>query len=143
MARVASEVPHPGVGAPWDGWARYEAAINRAYAEFPLWGLCAYDTRITPGAVLDDVARTHPHLATAHGRWVTRKLTTTQVLGSLDDQHFALTAQASLHRGDYRLPVRRSLVIRGRLFTVSDAGVLASTLDTLEPVGFAPFASGG
>ena len=46
--RVASEVPHPGVGAPWDGWARYEAAINHAYAQFPLWGLCAYDTRITP-----------------------------------------------------------------------------------------------
>ena len=46
--RVASEVPHPGVGAPWDGWARYEAAVNHAYAEFPLWGLCAYDTRITP-----------------------------------------------------------------------------------------------
>jgi hypothetical protein len=37
--RVASEVPHPGVGAPWDGWARYEAAINHAYAQFPLWGL--------------------------------------------------------------------------------------------------------
>jgi anti-sigma regulatory factor (Ser/Thr protein kinase) len=68
--RVASEVPHPGVGAPWNGWARYEAAINRAYAEFPLWGLCAYDTRITPGPVLDDVARTHPHLATADGRGV-------------------------------------------------------------------------
>jgi anti-sigma regulatory factor (Ser/Thr protein kinase) len=65
--RVASEVPHPGVGAPWDGWARYEAAINHAYAEFPLWGLCAYDTRITPGPVLDDVARTHPYLATADG----------------------------------------------------------------------------
>jgi anti-sigma regulatory factor (Ser/Thr protein kinase) len=70
LIRVASEVPHPGVGAPWDGWARYEAAINRAYAEFPLWGLCAYDTRITPGSVLDDVARTHPHLATADGRGV-------------------------------------------------------------------------
>jgi anti-sigma regulatory factor (Ser/Thr protein kinase) len=68
--RVASEVPHPGVGAPWEGWARYEAAVNRAYAEFPLWGLCAYDTRITPDPVLDDVARTHPHLATADGRWV-------------------------------------------------------------------------
>jgi anti-sigma regulatory factor (Ser/Thr protein kinase) len=65
--RVVSEVPHPGVGAPWDGWARYEAAINHAYAEFPLWGLCAYDTRITPDPVLDDVARTHPHLATAGG----------------------------------------------------------------------------
>jgi hypothetical protein len=70
LIRVASEVPHPGVGAPWDGWARYEAAVNHAYAEFPLWGLCAYDTRITPGSVLDDVARTHPHLATADGRWI-------------------------------------------------------------------------
>jgi anti-sigma regulatory factor (Ser/Thr protein kinase) len=68
--RVASEVPHPGVGAPWDGWARYEAVVNHAYAEFPLWGLCAYDTRITPASVLDDVARTHPHLATADGRGV-------------------------------------------------------------------------
>jgi len=68
--RVASEVPHPGVGAPWDGWARYEAAINRAYAQFPLWGLCAYDTRITPGPVLDEVARTHPYLATGDGHRV-------------------------------------------------------------------------
>jgi len=68
--RVASEVPHPGVGAPWDGWARYEAAINHAYADFPLWGLCAYDTRITPDPVLDDVARTHPHLAAAEGHRV-------------------------------------------------------------------------
>jgi hypothetical protein len=70
LIRVASEVPHPGVGAPWDGWARYEAAVNHAYAEFPLWGLCAYDTRITPGSVLDDVARTHPHLTTADGHQV-------------------------------------------------------------------------
>jgi anti-sigma regulatory factor (Ser/Thr protein kinase) len=68
--RVASEVPHPGVGAPWDGWARYEAAINRAYTEFPLWGLCAYDTRITPSPVLDEVARTHPYLAIAEGHQV-------------------------------------------------------------------------
>ena len=68
--RVASEAPHPDVGGPRDGWARYEAAVNRAYAEFPLWGLCADDTRITPGPVLDDVARTHPHLAAVNGCWI-------------------------------------------------------------------------
>jgi uncharacterized secreted protein with C-terminal beta-propeller domain len=39
--------------------------------------------------------------------------------------------------------IRRSLVVRGRLLTVSDQGVLASTLDTLAPVAFAPFAGGG
>lgn len=65
--RVVGEVPHPGVGAPWDWWARYEAAVNRAYAEFPVWGLCPYDTRTTPPHVLADVARTHPNIATAPG----------------------------------------------------------------------------
>jgi hypothetical protein len=39
----------------------------------------------------------------------------------------------------YTAAIRRSLVVRGRLLTVSDRGVLASTLDTLAPVSFAPF----
>ncbi|MEU7477012.1 sensor histidine kinase [Lentzea sp. NPDC042327] len=60
---VVGDVPHPGVGAPWDWWARYEAAVNRAYAEFPLHGLCPYDTRTTPDYVLADVASTHPNVA--------------------------------------------------------------------------------
>lgn len=63
--RVVGEVPHPGVGQPWDGWARYEAAVNRAFEHFPLWGLCAYDLRTTPAHVIDDVERTHPHITTA------------------------------------------------------------------------------
>jgi hypothetical protein len=36
----------------------------------------------------------------------------------------------------------RSLVAHGRLLTVSNRGVLASTLDTLAPVSFAPFPGG-
>ena len=66
--RIVGDVPHPGIGAPWDGWARYEAAINHVFEAFPLWGLCPYDTRITPSAVLADVRRTHPHVATNDGR---------------------------------------------------------------------------
>ncbi|MDN5747367.1 MAG: sensor histidine kinase [Pseudonocardia sp.] len=65
--RLIGEVPHPGVGRAWDWWARYEAAINHAYDDFPLWCVCPYDTRITPGGVLADVARTHPFVATADG----------------------------------------------------------------------------
>ncbi|SFQ04078.1 Anti-sigma regulatory factor (Ser/Thr protein kinase) [Amycolatopsis arida] len=65
--RITGDVPHPGMGAPWDWWARYEAAINHALAPYPLWGLCPYDTRTTPDEVLADVARTHPHLATVDG----------------------------------------------------------------------------
>ena len=40
------------------------------------------------------------------------------------------------HEGGYIL---RSLVAHGRLLTISDRGVLASTLDTLQPVSFVPF----
>ncbi|SER84035.1 sensor histidine kinase [Lentzea albida] len=65
--RVVGDVPHPGVGACWDWWARYEAAVNQAYAEFPVWGLCPYDTRTTPAEVLADVVRTHPNIATSPG----------------------------------------------------------------------------
>ncbi|SMC54933.1 sensor histidine kinase [Lentzea albidocapillata] len=65
--RVIGQVPHPGTGARWDWWARYEAAVNQAYAEFPVWGLCPYDTRTTPADVLADVVSTHPNIATAPG----------------------------------------------------------------------------
>ncbi len=58
--RVVGETPHPGLGAPWEWWARYEAAINHVYAGFPLWNICPYDLRLTPTSVIDDVTRTHP-----------------------------------------------------------------------------------
>jgi anti-sigma regulatory factor (Ser/Thr protein kinase) len=61
--RVIGEVPRSELGNTWDWWARYESAVNVAFDEFPLWGMCAYDTRITPEAVLLDVARTHPRYA--------------------------------------------------------------------------------
>ncbi|MEV4538635.1 anti-sigma factor RsbA family regulatory protein [Asanoa sp. NPDC049518] len=65
--RIVGEIPRPSFGATWHWWARYESAINHAYDEFPLWSLCAYDTRITPSAVLADVARTHPRALHADG----------------------------------------------------------------------------
>lgn len=65
--RVVGDVPHPGTGACWDPWARYEGAVNRAYDDFPVWGLCPYDTRITPDDVLDDVRRAHPFEALPGG----------------------------------------------------------------------------
>lgn len=68
--RVVGEVPHPGTGRPWEWWARYEAAFNHAFAEFPAWVICPYDARIAPTEVLADVARTHPRVATADGRHV-------------------------------------------------------------------------
>ena len=63
--RVVGSVPQPATRAPWGWWARYESAINRLYEDFPVWGICPYDTRITPDHVLDEVAQTHPFLASA------------------------------------------------------------------------------
>jgi anti-sigma regulatory factor (Ser/Thr protein kinase) len=67
QVRIVGDVPHPGVGAPWDWWARYEAAANIAYADYDLWGLCPYDLRSTPPEAIDEVLRTHPHIATPDG----------------------------------------------------------------------------
>jgi anti-sigma regulatory factor (Ser/Thr protein kinase) len=61
--RIFGEVPRAAIATAWDWWARYEAAVNHAYDEFPLRSMCAYDLRTTPREVLDDVARTHPFVA--------------------------------------------------------------------------------
>ncbi|MEE6261576.1 sensor histidine kinase [Plantactinospora sonchi] len=66
--RIIGELSPVVFGPTWDWWARYESAINHAYDDFPLWSMCAYDTRITPAPVLEDVLRTHPRVATADGR---------------------------------------------------------------------------
>ncbi|WP_344618435.1 anti-sigma factor RsbA family regulatory protein [Dactylosporangium salmoneum] len=68
--RITGDVPHPGVGVPWEWWARYEAAVNEVYDEFPMYGLCPYDTRTAPAEVLDDVRRTHTHVVADDGRRV-------------------------------------------------------------------------
>ncbi|WP_308190298.1 sensor histidine kinase [Amycolatopsis sp. GM8] len=65
--RAVGEVPAPVPGEPWDWWARYEAVVNHAYDDFPLWGLCPYDTRSTPEHAVADVLCTHPWLATRDG----------------------------------------------------------------------------
>ncbi|KDN19166.1 sensor histidine kinase [Amycolatopsis rifamycinica] len=64
---VFGEIPRAAIDTSWHWWARYEATVNHAYDEFPLRSICAYDTRTTPRHVLDDVARTHPFVATPGG----------------------------------------------------------------------------
>ncbi|MBM7774490.1 anti-sigma regulatory factor (Ser/Thr protein kinase) [Actinokineospora baliensis] len=65
--RVIGELPAPVLTTAWDVWSRYEAAVNHAFDRFPVSTLCAYDTRTTPAAVLDDVARTHSLIAHPDG----------------------------------------------------------------------------
>jgi anti-sigma regulatory factor (Ser/Thr protein kinase) len=72
--RAVGDVPHPGTGTDWDWWGRYEAVVNHAYDDFPLWGMCPYDMRTTPDHVLDEVRRTHPNVASIDDRHDTNPL---------------------------------------------------------------------
>jgi anti-sigma regulatory factor (Ser/Thr protein kinase) len=65
--RIAGEVPHPGNGGRFEGWDRYEAAVNITWQDFPVWGRCLYDPTTAPAAVLDIVERTHPRIVAPSG----------------------------------------------------------------------------
>jgi anti-sigma regulatory factor (Ser/Thr protein kinase) len=60
--RIAGDVPHPGNGGRFDGWDRYEWAVNTVWQDFPVWGRCLYDATTAPPQVLDVVERAHPRL---------------------------------------------------------------------------------
>ena len=66
--RVVGDLPHAQVIDGWDKWARYEAALNEVFNDFPLWVLCSYDTRITADSVIAEVQATHPYIAGVDGR---------------------------------------------------------------------------
>ena len=66
--RIAGDVPHPGNGERFEGWDRYESAVNTVWQDFPVWGRCLYDTTTTPAAVLDIVQRTHPRIVSPSGQ---------------------------------------------------------------------------
>lgn len=66
--RIAGDVPHSGNGGRFEGWDRYEAAINTVWQDLPVWGRCLYDVTTAPSAVLDVAERTHPRIVSPSGR---------------------------------------------------------------------------
>jgi anti-sigma regulatory factor (Ser/Thr protein kinase) len=66
--RVVGEVDFGPTERDWLEWQRYEAVINVALADWPLWGLCVFDTQRLPEQVLTSTLRTHPNLATPKSR---------------------------------------------------------------------------
>jgi anti-sigma regulatory factor (Ser/Thr protein kinase) len=66
--RIVGEVDFGETERDWLEWQRYESVINEALADWPLWGLCVFDTRRLPGPVIDSAVRTHSHLVFAEGR---------------------------------------------------------------------------
>lgn len=66
--RVVGEPPYTVASSPWEGWARFEAAINHVFAKLPVCVLCPYDTRVISAEVRADVEHTHGELLRVSGR---------------------------------------------------------------------------
>jgi len=66
--RVVGEVDFGATERDWLEWQRYEAVINDALADWPLWGLCVFDTQRLADPLLDCAAATHSTLLDADGR---------------------------------------------------------------------------
>jgi anti-sigma regulatory factor (Ser/Thr protein kinase) len=65
--RIAGDVPHPGYGRPYAGWDRYEAAIDTALGDLPVWAPCLYDTRLAPPEVVEAARRLHHDVLESDG----------------------------------------------------------------------------
>ncbi|MET9022409.1 sensor histidine kinase [Actinopolymorpha sp. NPDC004070] len=65
--RIAGDVPHAGNGGCFEGWDRYESALNTVWGKFPVDSLCLYDATTVPAPVRDVVERTHPRILTTDG----------------------------------------------------------------------------
>ena len=66
--RVVGEVDFGATERDWLEWQRYESVINEALADWPLWGLCVFDTQRLPQPLLQSAMATHPTLQGAEGR---------------------------------------------------------------------------
>lgn len=65
--RLIAELPFCSSQSEWDAWVRYEAIINRAFADRPVSLLCTCDSRVLPEHVLDSLLHTHPYVLSGGG----------------------------------------------------------------------------
>ena len=59
---VVGELPYCSTQQEWDAWVRYEAIINRAFADRPVAILCTCDSRQMPEQVVHGMRHTHSHV---------------------------------------------------------------------------------
>lgn len=60
--RLVGEVAFGPSPESWKEWTRYESVRNRAFAAYPIWVTCVYDSRELSDGVLADAQATHPFL---------------------------------------------------------------------------------
>jgi anti-sigma regulatory factor (Ser/Thr protein kinase) len=60
--RLIAELPICSSQREWDSWVRYEAIINKAFADRPVSLLCTCDSRALPEQIMDSMYQAHPHV---------------------------------------------------------------------------------
>lgn len=60
--RLLGEIDFGTEPRTWREWARFESLCNQALTSYPLWSMCAYDTRVLSDEVIGHGRHTHPHL---------------------------------------------------------------------------------
>jgi anti-sigma regulatory factor (Ser/Thr protein kinase) len=60
--RILADVDFGTDPDAWAEWTRFEALCNVGLSEYPVWGVCAYDTSALQPEVLIAGGLTHPHL---------------------------------------------------------------------------------
>jgi AcrR family transcriptional regulator len=60
LVRVVGELPFGPTKEEDEAWIRYEAVINEAWADYPVWVICGYDTRVLPDHLIAGARHTHP-----------------------------------------------------------------------------------
>jgi AcrR family transcriptional regulator len=68
LVRVVGEVQFGPSEQEHTRWTRYESVFNRAFAGYPAWVICLYDTRALPEQVVTDSLCTHPFVSTCDRR---------------------------------------------------------------------------
>jgi AcrR family transcriptional regulator len=59
LVRVIGEVLFSSDAQENEDWKQYESAINQAWADYPVWVICGYDTRVLPEELITVALHTH------------------------------------------------------------------------------------
>ena len=65
--RLVGEVDFGATERDWIEWQRFESVVNEALADWPLWGLCVFDTQRLPQSLLESAVASHPVLVRPDG----------------------------------------------------------------------------
>jgi anti-sigma regulatory factor (Ser/Thr protein kinase) len=65
--RAMGFIDFESTNLPWQEWLRYEAAVNRVFADFPFQTLCPYDTSKVSREITEAISRSHTGLVDIAG----------------------------------------------------------------------------